>query len=93
VAGCLRGDLETDGNRQRTALINSVGTFKAQDEIDLAENAADMPDTISKLAQAILKYAEDYYKESTYWSKGNRKSHTPYVFKALILDDVEKLEA
>ena len=61
------------------------------DEIDLVENANDMPGAITKLASAILEYSEDFYKEFAYWSRGSRKSHIPYVFKALILNDVDKI--
>jgi hypothetical protein len=59
--------------------------------MNLAENAADLPDAISKLAHAILEYAEDYYREFHYWSRGSRKPHIPFVFKALILGDAEKI--
>jgi len=61
------------------------------DEIELVENASDVPGAVSKLAHAILEYSEDYYKEFAYWSRGDRKSHIPYVFKALILNDVDKI--
>ena len=60
-------------------------------EIDLAENGKDEQDAIKKMAQAILEYAEDFYNEFSYWARGNRKSHIPYVFKALILNDIEKI--
>jgi len=61
------------------------------DEIDLVENAPDMPGVISKLANAILEYSNDYYNEFAYWSRGDRKAHIPYIFKALILNDVGKI--
>ena len=61
------------------------------DEIELIENAEDMPTAKSKLAGAILEYAKDYYNEFAYWSRGNKKSHIPYVFKALFLNDVSKI--
>ena len=61
------------------------------DEIDLVENAPDITTAITKLAHAILEYSEDYYKEFDYWSRGDRKNHIPYVFKALILNDVNKI--
>ena len=61
------------------------------DEIDLAENAVDLPSAIAKLANAILEYSEDYYKEFAYWARGSRKSHIPYVFKALILNDIDRI--
>ena len=63
------------------------------DEIELIENAPDIPSAISKLAGAILEYSEDYYNEFAYWSRGDRKSHVPYVFKALILNDADKIGA
>ena len=63
----------------------------ALDEIDLVENAADMPSAVSKLANAIFEYSEDFYEEFAYWSRGGRKTHIPYVFKALILNDVDKI--
>ena len=65
----------------------------ALDEIDLAENGADLNDALQKLAHAILEYSEDYYKEFAYWSAGAGKSHLPYVFKALILNDEEKIRS
>lgn len=61
------------------------------DEIDLAENAVDLQSAITKLANAILEYSEDFYEDFTYWARGNRKTHIPYVFKALILNDADKI--
>jgi len=61
------------------------------DEIDLIENAPDIPEAILKLAHAILEYSKDYYNEFSYWSRGDRKIHIPYVFRALLLDDAEKI--
>jgi len=57
----------------------------------LAENGIDEQDAIKKLAKAILEFSEDFYKEFSYWSSGNGKKHIPYIFKALILNDVEKI--
>ena len=61
------------------------------DEIDLVENAVDIPNAINKLANAILEYSEDYYKNFAYWARGGRKSHIPFVFKALIINDINKI--
>ena len=61
------------------------------DEIELAENAMDIQEAKAKLAGAILEYANDYYKEFAYWSRGSKKSQIPYIFKALILNDVSKI--
>lgn len=64
----------------------------ALNEIDLVENGADEDDARLKLASAILEYAEDYYSDFSYWgSAPNRKSHIPYVFKALFIGDVQKI--
>jgi hypothetical protein len=60
-------------------------------EIDLAENGADEQEALQKMAAAILEYAEDYYNDFAYWARGDRKAHLPYVFKALILNDAEKI--
>ena len=61
------------------------------DEIDLVENGINEKEAVHKLALAILEYAEDYYADFLYWSRGNRKSHKPYVFKALILGNAVKI--
>ena len=64
----------------------------ALNEIDLVENGKDEQDARSKLAAAILEYAEDFYSDFSYWgSAPNRKSHIPYVFKALFTNDVKKI--
>ena len=60
-------------------------------DIDLAENGKNDEKALKKMAAAILEYAEDYYKEFHIWAKGWRIPHIPYVFKALILNDVEKI--
>jgi hypothetical protein len=60
-------------------------------ELDLVENGVNEQEALSKLAAAVLEYAEDYYEDFQYWSRGNRSAHKPYVFKALILGDIEKI--
>ena len=61
-------------------------------EIDLVENGKDEAEARSKLASSILEYAEDFYADFTYWgSAPNRKSHIPYVFKALFILDAQKI--
>ena len=61
------------------------------DEIDLVENGTDEADALEKLSKAILEYSEEYYADYSYWSRGNRAAHKPYVFKALILNDLKKI--
>lgn len=61
-------------------------------EIDIIENDKTIEVAKQKLAQSIIDYAEDFYNDFQYWSSDtNRKSQIPYVFKALILDDVKKI--
>ena len=60
-------------------------------EIDLVENGKNDEEALKEMAKAILEYAEDYYKEFKLWARGWRIPHIPYVFKALILNDVEKI--
>lgn len=61
-------------------------------EIDLAENAETFDLAKKKLAKSIIEYAEDFYNEFSVWSIApNRKKHIPFVFKALIIDDADKI--
>ena len=62
-------------------------------ELDLVENGKNEQEALSNLSKSILEYSEEYYNDFTYWSSGNRSSHKPYVFKALILGDVDKIGA
>lgn len=63
----------------------------ALDAVDLAENAPSEDEAILQLSKSILEYANDYYNDFSYWSRGSRESHIPYVLKALILDDPHKI--
>lgn len=61
-------------------------------EIDLVENGKDEKEARTNLGRSILEYSIDYYNEyETYSRSINRKSHIPYIFKALIIDDPEKI--
>lgn len=61
-------------------------------ELDLVENAPTEQDAVLALANDIYEYAQEYYQEFNLWSVApNRKDHIPYVMKALILDDVQKI--
>ena len=73
-------------------LIEENGTVTASlDEIDLVENGKTEQEARQKLAESILEYSEDYYNDYKFWARGDRKSHIPYVFKALILSDADKI--
>ena len=63
-------------------------------ELDLVENGRDEKEAISFLATSIYEYSVDFYNEFNMWSVApNRKKEIPYVFKALVLDDVSKIGA
>ena len=61
-------------------------------EIDLVENGRNEEEVRLKLGQSILDYSLDYYNEYEIYSHSpNRKKHIPYIFKALIIDDPQKI--
>lgn len=61
-------------------------------EMDIVENGKDEKEARLNLANSILEYSLDYYNEYEIFSHSpNRKKHIPYIFKALIIDDVEKV--
>ena len=61
-------------------------------ELDLVENGRDEAEALHHLSGAILEYATDFYNEFHVWSVApNKKAEIPYVFKALVLDDISKI--
>lgn len=61
-------------------------------EIDLVENAPSEDEARILLAQDIMEYAVEYYENYLFYNKApNRKKHVPYIFKALIIDNVNKI--
>lgn len=61
-------------------------------EIDLVENGKDEQEARLNMGKAILEYALEYYNEYEMYSRSpNRKKHIPYIFKALIIDNPEKI--
>lgn len=61
-------------------------------EIDLIENAPNESSARYALGNAILEYAMEYYYDYTFYSRSpNRKGHVPYIFKALIMDNPQKI--
>jgi len=61
------------------------------DEISLVENGTDMQDALHKLGAAILEYANDFYNNYSYWARGDGKQHIPFILKALVINNVEKI--
>ena len=61
-------------------------------EIDLIENGESEQAARLALANAILEYSTEYYMNYEMYSHApNRKGHVPYIFKALIMDDPQKI--
>lgn len=61
-------------------------------EIDIVENGKNEQEARLNMGKAILEYALDYYNEYEIYSRSpNRKKHIPYIFKALIIDNPEKI--
>ena len=61
-------------------------------EIDLIENGKNEQEARYNLAKSILEYSLDYYNEYEIYSHSpNRKKHIPYIFKALIIDNPERI--
>lgn len=63
------------------------------DELCLVENAETEKEALLCMANSILEYSLDFYNDFQIWSIApNKKAEIPYVFKALILDDVDKIK-
>lgn len=61
-------------------------------EVDLVENSENEQSARLSLGNGILEYAADYYNDYVLYSHSpNRKGHIPYIFKALIMDNPEKI--
>lgn len=62
------------------------------DNIDIIENSDTEENAKIALSKSILEYSEDFYNEfNLMMSAPNRKQHISYVFKALILNDINKI--
>lgn len=65
----------------------------ATDEMYLAENADTENQALMNLAASILEYAIEYYDNYQLYSRSpNRSGHLPYVTKAFLLDDAERIK-
>ncbi len=61
-------------------------------EIDIIENGKNEFDARVNMANAILEYAMEYYDNYKIYSNApNRKKHVPYVLRALLIDDVQRI--
>ena len=58
----------------------------ALNEMDIVVNGATIEIARQRMGEAILEYAEEYYENYALYSHSpNRKSHEPYVMKALLI--------
>ena len=63
------------------------------DEIEFLITWGDSEDeALTEMAKEILGHAEDYFGELDYWYSGNGKKHAPYLLKAILINDVEKIK-
>lgn len=60
-------------------------------EMDLVDNGKDKQEALLNLAKDILEYAEIFFEDFDGWARGERKAHIPYLLKALIINDAEKI--
>ena len=67
------------------------GIIMWSDELNIWGSGKTKEAAIKNLASEILDFSEDYCNDINYWSKGDGKKQIPYVLKALILNDIEKL--
>lgn len=74
-------------------IVEDDGTVTLSlNEIDLIENGKNEQEARLNLAKSILEYSIEYYNNYELYSHSpNRKKHIPYIFKALIVDNPEKI--
>lgn len=57
-------------------------------EMDIVSNGSSKEEALDFLADNLIEYAEEYYREFEYWySAPNRKKHLPYILKVLSVDE------
>ncbi len=62
-------------------------------DMDIVVNGPDIAFAKKLLVQNIMEYAEEYYSSyELYHSSPNRKSHLPYIIKALTAKNPDELE-
>lgn len=63
-------------------------------DLDIVSNGPDIAAAKKALVEDIMEYAEEYYAEYELYSTApNRKSHLPFVMKALTAKNPDELEA
>ncbi len=83
-----------DGDKCSVSIMHEKdGSYTvAIDEMDIAENADTEERALIKLAASILDYAMEYYDNyHLYNGSSNRSGHLPYVTKAFLLGNAERI--
>ena len=63
------------------------------EELDITAHGDTLQSAKAELANNLLEYAEEYYREFELYSRApNRKNHLPFVIKALIAKSPSELE-
>ncbi|MBT9176779.1 MAG: hypothetical protein DDT20_01101 [Firmicutes bacterium] len=75
--------------------IEDDGTYSGTiEEIGLCGNADTLSNLASDLAEQLMEYAQDYFTDfNKYFFSPNRRSHFPYVVKALAQSDIDAVIA
>ncbi len=61
-------------------------------ELDLVENAPTLKEAKEAMGNAIVEYATEFYDDYLVWSTApNRKSHIPYIYKALLAENSKRI--
>ena len=84
-----------DGDKCSVSIMHEKdGSYTvAIDEMDIAENADTEDQALMNLAVSLLEYAIEYYDNYQLYSRSpNRSGHLPYVTKAFLLDDAERIK-
>ncbi len=60
---------------------------------DLVINAADHEQAITRLAEELIEYAQEYYDQfQLYFASNNRQQHYPYILRVLLAEDLNEVK-
>jgi len=59
---------------------------------DLVVNAAEHSQALTKMAEELIDYSQDYFEQfSLYFKTTNRKKHFPYVMKVALAEGIQEV--
>lgn len=60
---------------------------------DLVINAADHAQAVTRLAEELIEYAQEYYDQfQLYFASNNRQQHYPYILRVLLAEDLDEVK-